>query len=408
MQVQEKIASKNISKQVLKLQTIDNNEVEKAAFTHYLQHRKNGVAKYYKKDAIKYAERVSENENIVKESPLEYQVFNYQEQNGHEVPFPAPKKAKFQFIDLFAGVGGFRIALQNIGGKCVYTSEWEKSAKQTYEKNFGEYPFGDITSEKIKSYIPENFDLLCGGFPCQAFSVAGNRKGFEDTRGTLFFDLEKIIETKRPKAFFLENVKNLAGHDKGRTLEIMLNILKNKLGYKVKYKVLNSMEYANVPQNRERIFIVGFDPKQVKNYDEFSFPEKIDLTKKIRDLINKEKQEERYYYKKEHQYYHKLIEVMKSKNTIYQWRRVYVRENKSNVCPTLTANMGTGGHNVPLIIDDYGIRKLTPRECFRFQGYPENYVLPNLANSKLYMQAGNSVTVPLIQRIGEKIFEILK
>ncbi len=408
MQVQEKIASKNISKQVLKLQTVDNNEVEKAAFTHYLQHRKNEVAKYYKKDAIKYAERVSENENIVKESSLEYQVFNYQEQNGHEIPFPAPKKAKFQFIDLFAGAGGFRLALQNIGGKCVYTSEWEKSAKQTYEKNFGEYPFGDITSEKIKSYIPGNFDLLCGGFPCQAFSVAGNRKGFEDTRGTLFFDLEKIIETKRPKAFFLENVKNLARHNKGKTLEIMLNILKNKLGYKVKYKVLNSMEYANIPQNRERIFIVGFDPKQLKNYDVFSFPEKIDLTKNIRNLIDKEKQDDKYYYKKEHKYYPKLMEAMKSEDTIYQWRRVYVRENKSNVCPTLTANMGTGGHNVPLIIDDYGIRKLTPRECFRFQGYPENYILPNLANSKLYMQAGNSVTVPLIQRIGEKIYEILK
>ncbi|MEA2042209.1 MAG: DNA (cytosine-5-)-methyltransferase [Bacteroidota bacterium] len=387
MKVQEKKISKDISKQVVKLQTDDSNEIERAAFTHFLQHRKNGVSKYYKKTAIKYAERLSENENIVAENPLEYQIFNYQEQNGHEIPFPALKKSKFQFIDLFAGVGGFRLALQNIGGKCVYTSEWEKSAKQTYEKNFGEIPFGDITSEKIKGYIPENFDLLCGGFPCQAFSVAGNRKGFEDTRGTLFFDLEKIIETKRPKAFFLENVKNLAGHDKGRTLKIMLNILENKLGYKVYNKVLNSMEYANVPQNRERIFIVGFDPKQVKNYDKFSFPEKIDLTKNIRNLIDKEKQDDKYYYKKEHQYYPKLIEVMKSQSTIYQWRRVYVRENKSNVCPTLTANMGTGGHNVPLILDDYGIRKLTPRECFRFQGYPENYVLPNLANSKLYMQA---------------------
>ncbi|MEA3451685.1 MAG: DNA (cytosine-5-)-methyltransferase, partial [Bacteroidota bacterium] len=240
MQVKEK----TILKKNIKLQTTDSDEIERAAFTHYLHHKKNGVAKYYKKTAIKYAERLSENENIVAESPLEYQIFTYQEQNGHEIPFPAPKKAKFQFIDLFAGVGGFRLALQNIGGKCIYTSEWEKSAKQTYEKNFGEYPFGDITSEKIKGYIPEKFDLLCGGFPCQAFSVAGNRKGFEDTRGTLFFDLEKIIEAKRPKAFFLENVKNLARHDKGRTLEIMLNILKNKLGYIVKHKVLNSMEYA--------------------------------------------------------------------------------------------------------------------------------------------------------------------
>ena len=405
MQLQEKITLEEFGGKKFKLKLVDISENERAAFTHYFHHRKNGVAKYYKEGAIQFAEN---NTDRVEEDALNYQVFSYEEKTGRKIPFPAPKNQKFQFIDLFAGVGGFRIAMQNIDGKCVYSSEWEKSAKKTYELNFGEYPFDDITAEETKKFIPDNFDLLCGGFPCQAFSVAGHRKGFEDTRGTLFFDIEKILEKHRPKAFFLENVKNLAGHDKGRTLKIMLNILENKLGYKVYNEVLNSMEYANIPQNRERIFIVGFDPKQVKNYDKFSFPEKIELTKNIRDLINKEKQDDKYYYKKEHQYYPKLKEVMKSKDTIYQWRRVYVRENKSNVCPTLTANMGTGGHNVPLILDDYGIRKLTPKECFRFQGYPEKYVLPNLANSKLYMQAGNSVTVPLIQRVGEKIYEILK
>lgn len=314
----------------------------------------------------------------------------------------------FKFIDLFAGIGGFRIALQNVGGKCVYTSEWNDAAKITYQANFGEVPFGDITKDVTKNYIPKEFDVLCAGFPCQAFSIAGYQKGFHDTRGTLFFDLEKIIETRRPKVVFLENVKNLVSHDKGNTFKIILEILEEKLGYKAYTKVLNSATHANVPQNRERIFIVAFDPKQVKNHTDFKFPEAIPLTRTIHDILEKGKQAENLYYNKDHQYYPELIKTMTSKDTIYQWRRVYVRENKSNVCPTLTANMGAGGHNVPLVLDDYGIRKLTPKECFAFQGYPvEKYILPNIANSKLYMQAGNSVTTPLIERISKEILKVL-
>ncbi|MCL4124421.1 UNVERIFIED_CONTAM: hypothetical protein GTU68_002800, partial [Idotea baltica] len=323
------------------------------------------------------------------------------------VPFKTPNNYKFKFIDLFAGIGGFRLALQNTGGKCVYTSEWEVAAKKTYSKNFGEIPFGDITKDRTKSYIPEDFDILCAGFPCQAFSIAGKRKGFEDTRGTLFFDVEEIIEKHRPKVVFLENVKNLVTHDKGKTFKTIIEILEKKLGYRVNSEILNSMTHANIPQNRERIFIVAFDPEQVVNYKNFKFPEKIELTKTIHDILEKEKQEDKYYYKKAHQYYPELDRVMTSKNTVYQWRRVYVRENKSNVCPTLTANMGTGGHNVPLIRDNFGVRKLTPRECFSFQGYPENYILPNLANSKLYKQAGNSVTTTLIERISTEINKVL-
>jgi DNA (cytosine-5)-methyltransferase 1 len=167
------------------------------------------------------------------------------------------------------------------------------------------------------------------------------------------------------------------------------------------------MPHANIQQNRERIFIVAFDPEQVDKFNDFKFPEKIDLTKNIHDILEKGKQDDKYYYSKDHKYYPELKKTMTSKDTVYQWRRVYVRENKSNVCPTLTANMGTGGHNVPLIKDNYGIRKLTPRECFSFQGYPKNYILPNLANSKLYMQAGNSVTTTLIERIANEIIKIL-
>lgn len=384
------------------------NIEEQAILTHYLHNYKNGVNKHYEKEAVstlknyvKYKE--SENEiSIVAEDALQHFLFEVE-----NVPFPTPKDYSFKFIDLFAGVGGFRIAMQNAGGKCIYTSEWDKDAKKTYRLNFGEVPFGDITKKNNKSFIPEKFDVLCAGFPCQAFSIAGYRKGFSDTRGTLFFDIEQIIEKHRPKVVFLENVKNLISHDKGKTFKVIIDVLEEKLGYKVSYEVLNSMTHANIPQNRERIFIVAFDPKQVKNYREFKFPKEIKLTKTIHDIIDKGKQEDKYYYSKTHKYYPELEKTMLNRDTVYQWRRVYVRENKSNVCPTLTANMGTGGHNVPLIKDDFGIRKLTPKECFLFQGYPQNYILPNLANSKLYMQAGNSVTTTLVERISNEIIKVL-
>ena len=250
-------------------------------------------------------------------------------------------------------------------------------AKKTYRENFGEVPFGDITSNLVKNNIPnEKIDILCAGFPCQAFSIAGYQKGFEDERGNLFFDIEKIAKKHKPKVLFLENVKNLVSHDKGNTFKVIQNILENKLGYRVYTKVLNSMTYANIPQNRERIFIVAFDPNQVPNHNQFVFPSEIPLTKSIHDILEKGKQDEKYYYKKDHKYYPELEKTITKKDTVYQWRRVYVRENKSNVCPTLTANMGAGGHNVPLIKDDFGIRKLTPRECFSFQGFPKNYILP--------------------------------
>jgi DNA (cytosine-5)-methyltransferase 1 len=380
---------------------------DKALITHYLHNFDNGVSKNYEKSALEVLEnfveyKQDENISIVAEDALQQLLFEVE-----NVPFQTPENYNFKFIDLFAGIGGFRLALQNTGGKCVYTSEWENAAKKTYQKNFGEVPFGDITKESTKNYIPDKFDILCAGFPCQAFSIAGNRKGFSDTRGTLFFDVEQIINKHKPKVVFLENVKNLVTHDKGKTFKIIIDTLENKLGYKVYSSILNSMTHANIPQNRERIFIVAFDPNQVENYADFKFPEKIELSKNIHDVLENGKQEDKYYYKKEHQYYSELDEKMTSKDTVYQWRRVYVRENKSNVCPTLTANMGTGGHNVPLIRDNFGIRKLTPRECFSFQGYPQNYILPNLANGKLYMQAGNSVTTALIERIANEIINIL-
>ncbi|MES2590927.1 MAG: DNA cytosine methyltransferase [Bacteroidota bacterium] len=409
MKLKEKISIDEFNGKSFQIRVVEPVESTTAVLTHYLHNFHNGVSKHYKKDAEKALreyivfKKKEENLSLVEDYVLQQLLFEVE-----NVPFPTPKNYDFKFIDLFAGIGGFRLAMQNNGGKCVFTSEWDKEAQKTYRANFGEVPFGDITKEQIKNYIPNNFHILCAGFPCQAFSIAGNQKGFADTRGTLFFDLEKIIESKRPKVVFLENVKNLQSHDNGNTFKVMLDIIENKLKYKVFYTVLNSMKHANVPQNRERVFIVAFDPEQVKNWKNFEFPKEIPLTTTIHDFLEKGKQADNLYYSKNHPYYSELQKTMLSKNTVYQWRRVYVRENKSNVCPTLTANMGAGGHNVPLIKDDFGIRKLTPKECFAFQGYPmEKYILPPIANSKLYMQAGNSVTTSLIERISNEIIKVL-
>lgn len=407
--MKEEITIDEFDGKKFKLHFFEEEDNRKAVLTHYLHNFHNGVKKHFEKEAKLYLKQIvdykneTENINIIAEIAEQHLLFEVE-----NVPFPTPENYSFKFIDLFAGIGGFRLALQNLGGKCVFTSEWDENAKKTYRANFGETPFGDITKIYTKNYIPKRFDILCAGFPCQAFSIAGNQKGFADTRGTLFFDIEQIVDIHRPKVVFLENVKNLVSHDKGNTFKTIINILENKLGYKVYSKILNSMTHANVPQNRERIFIVAFDPKQVKNYAEFKFPSKIKLTNTIHDFLEKGKQSDNLYYKDNHKYYPELEKAMISKDTVYQWRRVYARENKSNVCPTLTANMGTGGHNVPLVLDDYGIRKLTPKECFAFQGYPvEKFILPNIANSKLYMQAGNSVTTTLIERIGNEIIKIL-
>jgi DNA (cytosine-5)-methyltransferase 1 len=385
-----------------------NDFEEKAVLTHYLHNIRNGVKKHFERDAILTLKNFVKSKQL--ETELQIEADNFLQQLLFEVesvPFPTPENYSFKFIDLFAGIGGFRLALQNVGGKCIYTSEWNKDAQVTYRENFGEVPFGDITNERNRSYIPEKFDVLCAGFPCQAFSIAGYQRGFADTRGTLFFEIEKIVEEHKPKVVFLENVKNLVSHDNGNTFKTIIETLELKLGYKTFAKVLNSATHSNIPQNRERIFIVAFDPNQVKNYLKFEFPKPLKLTKTIQDFLDKEKQDDIFYYKKDHQYYPELIKTMISRNTVYQWRRVYARENKSNLCPTLTANMGSGGHNVPLVKDNFGIRKLTPKECFAFQGYPiEKYVIPKLANSKLYMQAGNSVTTTLIERISKEIIKV--
>lgn len=314
-------------------------------------------------------------------------------------------KQQFRTLDLFAGVGGIRLGFEKAGFETVFANDIEKNCKDTYDLNFknAKLTVGDIQKLKI-SDLPE-FDFILGGFPCQAFSIAGHRKGFDDDkgRGNLFFDIAKIIKTRKPTGFLLENVKNLKGHDGGRTFTIIMQELK-KLGYYVKAEVLNSMEYGNIPQNRERIYIVGF--KDEKYINKFKFPNNVNLKTKVNDLLEKNVDEKYYYNGKP--LFSRIKDFVKEENKVYQWRRQYVRENKKGVCPTLTANMGMGGHNVPIIKDKKGIRKLTPIECFRLQGFPKNFSLPkNLADSALYKQAGNSVTVTVIEAVAKEMMKAM-
>lgn len=307
---------------------------------------------------------------------------------------------RFKTIDLFAGVGGIRIGFERAGFETVFANDFEENCRHTYDLNFPQTKLVVEDIRKIEiSDLPE-FDFLLGGFPCQPFSIAGHRQGFDDekNRGNLFFDVTRIIEARKPEGFLLENVKNLKSHDGGNTFKVIEETLE-KLGYHIKAKVLNTMEYGNIPQNRERIYIVGF--KNKKYSDNFEFPEPEKLTVKVSDLLEKNVPEKYYYNSKP--LYEKLKDFVTEEGKVYQWRRQYVRENKSGVCPTLTANMGTGGHNVPIIKDKKGIRKLTPLECARIQGFPSSYKIPQLADSTLYKQFGNSVTVPVIARIANNM-----
>lgn len=307
----------------------------------------------------------------------------------------------------FAGVGGIDKGFEAIDAfDIVYANEIDPYPVKTYELNSKiKVDCRDIHEVK-PSEIPD-FDVMLAGFPCQAFSVAGNRQGFNDEkgRGTLFFELVRIIKEKNPSIVFLENVKNLVGHDGGNTFAVIIETLQ-KQGYYIKHAVLNAMEYGNLPQNRERIYIVAF--KDVEAYKNFEFPMPVVLDKKLSDIIDfNKKVDDKYYYtpgKYKGDIYEKLVEAMDDSNAIYQWRRTYVRKNKSGVVPTLTANQGEGGHNVCLIKTKKGIRKMTSHECFNTQGFDSKFKLPkNMSDARFYKQAGNSVCVSVIERIAHNI-----
>ena len=315
---------------------------------------------------------------------------------------------KLKCASFFAGVGGIDLGFEQAGFKTVYANEFDEYAADTFEAN-NNIKVDRRDVKLVKASDVPDFDIMLAGFPCQAFSIAGYRQGFDDKkgRGELFFEMVRILEAKRPRIAFFENVKNLVGHDNGNTFRVICEQL-DLLGYKYQYQVFNAMNFGNIPQNRERIYIVAF--RDDEDYQKFKMPLSIPLTKTIKDVIdfNIEVDSKYYYSENNCKFYDELVHDMNNSDTIYQWRRIYVRENKSNVVPTLTANMGTGGHNVPLILTHSGkIRKLTPRECFNVQGYPADFKLPEQANTRLYKQAGNSVVVPVIRRIAENIMEIV-
>lgn len=413
MKIKETISIEDFGDSKYKIRIIEPAENRRAIITHYLNNKSNGVTSKFKKEAINYINDFLSSDDlskdIVAEEAIQYLLFEL-----NDVPFPSPKKYDFKFIDLFAGIGGFRLALQSLGGKCVFTSEWDNEAKKTYRANFGEVPFGDITKEETKQFIPDDFDILCAGFPCQAFSIAGKRGGFEDTRGTLFFDVAEIIKRKQPKAIFLENVKGLRSHDKGRTLSTILNVLRNDLGYYVPEPEIINAKNFGVAQNRERIYIVGFRGDLKINH--FEYPEKFNETFVFEDIREKNVVASKYYLST--QYLdtlkkHKQRHADKGNGFGYE---IIPDDGIANavVC-------GGMGRERNLVYDDRledftpttkikgevnreYIRKMTPREWARLQGFPDDFVIP-VADASAYKQFGNSVAVPAIKATA---FEIIK
>ena len=296
-------------------------------------------------------------------------------------------------IDLFAGVGGIRKGMELAGFVTVFSNDFDEKCRETFDLNFNWPPLtlNDFNSLEFED-IPE-FDVLTGCFPCQPFSVAGKREGFKDTRGNHFFTIARLIDTRKPAAFLLENVKGLLTHDGGNTFKTILDTL-DELNYKVQYAILNSKIHANVPQNRERLFIVGF--RDSKTYSKFKFPEPIPLTQTVFNLLE-DKVPDKYRIKPN--IYDKIMEFGIKENHVYQWRYNYIREHKHpGVAPCLV----TVGPSPIIKVGDV-VRHLTPKECFNLQGFPNNYNLPEIHDRHLYKQAGNSVTVSLIKRIADGI-----
>ena len=397
-------------------------ENQMAVLSHYLHNGQEELSREQKKEII-YAVRefLSEKESkhilsgeelsddeilMVAESPLQYNLFN----DFFKVPFPTPENPKFTFIDLFAGIGGFRIAMQRQGGKCVFSSEWNVYAQKTYFANFGEMPFGDITKEVTKSYIPERFDILCAGFPCQPFSIAGVSKkkslgretGFKDkTQGTLFFDVAEIISRHRPKAFYLENVKNLTSHDKGNTFRIIRETLE-ELNYSLHYQVMDGQTY--VPQHRERIMIVGFDKERYHGDERFEFPEQHEATRSIKEILDPNIDPKYTLSDKLWAYLQNYAEKHRAKGNGFGYGLV----DLNGITRTLSARYYKDGSEILIPQGDgKNPRRLSPRECARLMGYPDEYRIDRVSDVQAYRQCGNSVIVPLITAVSEQIIKTL-
>jgi len=392
-------------KEKINIDILKDTTENSAYLTHYLHNKENDATKYY-------YEQADEIFNTLVNEPLnEYLSLNFK----FDIPFPEPKKAKFTFIDLFAGIGGFRLAMQRLSGKCVFSSEIDKFAKKTYELNFGEVPFGDIT--KINENDIPDHDVLCAGFPCQAFSIAGKRKGFEETRGTLFFDIARIIKHKRPKAIFLENVKGLRNHGNGVTLKVILETLREDLGYFVpEPEIINAKDFG-VPQNRERIYIIGF--RKDLNITDFKYPKPTIQNVKFADIKEKSEVSVKYYLSEQYQntlikhkqrhadkgngFGYEIIDDDQCSNAIVvggmgRERNLVIDCRLSDFTPVTKIK----GH-----VNKQYWRRMTPREWARLQGFPEEFII-NVADVHAYKQFGNSVAIPAIYETAKNIIKLMK
>ena len=397
-------------------------ENQMAVLSHYLHNNKKDITKEEQAeivDAIReflsrkeFRQKIDvddwndEQVLMAAEDPAQYGLFS----EFFDVPFPSPEKPKFTFIDLFAGMGGFRLAMQAQGGECVFSSEWNNFAQQTYFANFGEMPFGDITKDATKNYIPKKFDILCAGFPCQPFSIAGVSKknslgretGFKDkTQGTLFFDVADIISRHRPQAFYLENVKNLTSHDKGNTFRIIRETLE-ELEYSIHFQVMDGQTY--VPQHRERIMIVGFDNRVFHGEERFEFPEQHPATRTVREILDPDIDPKYTLSDKLWSYLQAYAEKHKAKGNGFGYGLV----DLDGITRTLSARYYKDGSEI--LIPQRGgknPRKLSPRECARLMGYPDEYILSAVSDVQAYRQCGNSVVVPLITAVSEQIVKVV-
>ena len=391
-------------------------EEKMSIVSHYVHNRGCSYSEAYEEKARELIKEMynydfdASDVTCVYEDNIHYTLFK----EFFSAPFLPIDMPKFTFIDLFAGIGGFRMAMQNLGGKCVFSSEWDSQAQKTYLLNYGEVPFGDITKESVKAYIPDNFDVLCAGFPCQAFSLAGKRLGFEETRGTLFFDVAEILRRKRPKAFFLENVKGLLIHDKGRTIQTILKVLREDLDYYVPDpQVVNAMNFG-VPQHRERVYIVGFRKDQ--NVNEFTYPTPTDTTKTFADVKEEKVVSAKYYLSTQ---YIKTLVAHKERHAAKGNGFGYEVIHDDEVANAIV--VGGMGRERNLVLDhrltDFtpvtrikgevnreGLRRMTPREWARLQGYPDNFRI-EVADASAYKQFGNSVAVPAIQATANEIIK---
>ncbi len=382
---------------VIGIQPLKDDVNHQAYVTHFLQCLNDDAGNCFEEPAVQYLSRHLNKTDFLKQEELDF---------IWDVPFPTPTEVKFKFIDLFAGIGGIRIAYQKVGGKCVFSSEYNKFSKVTYEANFGEVPFGDITKIDEKQ-IPDH-DVLLAGFPCQPFSIAGVSKknslgkkhGFlDETQGTLFFDVARILNEKRPKAFMLENVKNLVAHDKGRTFEVIYNTL-DELGYSVHFRVLDGKHF--VPQHRERIIIVGFDRRVFRGDERFEFPNLPEPHWRIRDILEEN-----------------IDAKYTLSDKLWNYLQAYAAKHKAkgngfgfgltdldSISRTISARYYKDGSEILIPQSGINPRRLTPRECARLQGFPDDFIIP-VSDNQAYRQFGNSVVMPMMHAIAEQIVKVI-